>query len=75
MYPIIETQVVGENDTHVIYCFIECGNHTFLIIWHVFDYAKFQNVNEKIWTICWYQNLKKSWGKSDSQKSDLVKHL
>ena len=51
-------------------CFIECGYHTLLIIWHVFYYfwlfntqfwkAKFQNVNEKnVWVIYWYQNLKK----------------
>ncbi len=49
-------EVVGKNDAYVIYCFIECGYHTLLIILHVFDYffvniqlwnAKFQDVNEK----------------------------
>ncbi len=55
----------GENDTYIIYCFIECGYHTLLIIWYYFFVntqfwnVKFQDVNEKNYEqIYWYQNLK-----------------
>ncbi len=49
--------MVGENYAYVIYCFIKCGNHTFLFIKDIFDYffvntqfwnAEFEDVNELI---------------------------
>ncbi len=75
---------IGENYAYVIYCFIECGYHTLLIIWHVFDYffvntqfwnAKFQDTNEKNINHLLLLKSQNSWGKSGGQKSDLVKHL
>ena len=37
-YRFVSYFEVGENDPYAMYCFIECGHHTLLIIWHVFDY-------------------------------------
>ena len=65
-------EAVGENDAYVIYCFIECGYHTLLIIWHIFDYffvntqfwnAKFQDVNEKNTSHLLVIKSQKLWGK------------
>ena len=82
-------EVVRENDTYVIYCFIECGYHTLLIIWHVFYYflvntqfsnAQVQDVNEKNSEshLILFQNFKKAeigWSKKWSGQAPLIKEV
>ena len=59
-------QVVGENDAYVIYCFIECGYHTLLFIWHIFYYFFEIPILERQISGC-------EWGKYDNMSSVAVK--
>ena len=75
---ILFWSIVGENDDYVIYCFVDCGYRTnLLIIWHVFYYffinsqfwnTKFQDVNEKNMNHLLVPKPQQSWGKSGGQK-------
>ncbi len=62
-------EVVGENDTYVIYCFIECGYHTLILIFIL--EGQISECDEK--NMSHLPKSQKSWGKSGGQKSDLVK--
>ena len=65
-------EVVGANDTNVVYCFIGCGYHTLLIIWHIFNYflCKYPILECHI-SGCEWENYEPSIGTKISKKVEV----